>query len=231
MSQAAVDFLPEDYVERRAQQRATILFVGLLLVVIAGIAGAYVVPAREANAILAKQAQVRKDYADADQRLRELNRMEAERAKMQEKAEVTALLLEKVKRSVLLRHLTTLMPKGMSWLTLDLKSREIKTELPKTPLEQAKEGAPKPVQKPPAQEVTLTLVGLAQSDEQVADYMTALGKSPLLDEVTLNYSEQFTSGNEKDKDQLTLRRFKVEMRLAPNADGRALEASQGGEGK
>jgi len=224
MSQDPVNFLPMDYVERRAQQRATILFVGLLVVVIAGIAGAYVLPAQGADAILAQQAKVRKQYSEADQRLQELNQMEAERSRMQDKAEVTALLLEKVKRSLLLRHLTMLMPKGVSWLTLDLQSRDVKTPMPKTPLAKAKDGEKqeKPIQKPPVQEVTITLVGLAQTDEQVAAYMTALGKSPLLQDVSLHYSEQYRARTGAE-DAPILRRFQVEMKLRPDADGRSLE--------
>ncbi len=36
-----MNFLPEDYVEKRQAARAAVVFIGLLLVVVGGIVGAY----------------------------------------------------------------------------------------------------------------------------------------------------------------------------------------------
>jgi hypothetical protein len=124
---------------------------------------------------------------------------------------ITALM-EKVRRSVLLGELTRLRPNGVNFITMELKSKEVQEAAPKPSPELA---ATKPAEvKPPKVDVTVTLTGTAPTDGEVATYMSALQKSPLLAGVALRYSEEYR----KNKDDKAVRRFNVEMHLDPSAD-------------
>ena len=98
------------------------------------------------------------------------------------------------------------MPKGVSLISLDLKTREMpQTQMPNR-LDDARrqmdgQNAP-PAPKPPEKEVALELVGMAPTDGHVAAFISLLGKSALLEDVNLVYSEEF-----KNNDEM-LRRFR-----------------------
>ncbi len=217
MTQSAVDFLPEDYVEKRAQKRTVILFIGLFLLVMAGIVAAYLLPGATYAATLAERDRVDQEYEDAGKRLAQRQDMEQEKQRMISKAEVTAMLLERVPRSKLLEEFTRLLVSSQaSLITLELKTRDDGT--PRiSKLEEAKNaqngGAPV---KPTAPEVTITITGMAATDGNVAGFIEALGKSPLLRDVNLLYTEEYR----RDNTDAPLRRFKVEMHLNPDADVR-----------
>ena len=138
MSQNAVDFLPEDYVEKRAAHRSAILFIGLFAAVMAGIVAAYLIPEQRRQKVMEERAQVNQQFEEAGRQLAQLQEMEQEKQKMIGKAEVTAYLLEKVPRSVLLAEYTRMLPKGASLLTVELKSKELSTPRALTKLEEAK---------------------------------------------------------------------------------------------
>ena len=74
---------------------------------------------------------------------------------------------------------------------------------------------------PPSTEVAVDLVGLAPTDGQVAAFISELGKSPLLTDVNLVYSEEFKNNDE------VLRRFRVEMKINPDADIRNTSPDSG----
>lgn len=209
------DFLPEDYVQRREQHRSAILFIGLFVAVMGGIIAAYWVGEAGPRRALADRDRVCREFEDQAGPLAQIDEMEREQQRMYTKAEMTAVLRERVPRSMLFQKITELMPKpSMSLLTFELRSRDL--PMPVTKIDQAKNesGAartPEPV-RPPAQEVTVTLTGYAENDGQVASFIAGLNKLSLVVDVNLLFSEEF-----KSKDD-TLRRFKVEMKLNPNAD-------------
>lgn len=219
MSQQAVNFLPEDYVEKRTAQRSAMLFIAMFLLVMMGIGVAYLMARQQLLVDQAQNELLNKEYEDAAKHVAQLQELEREKQRMMTKAEVTAVLLERVQRSKLIEEMTRLMPKGTSWLTLDLKTRDstaprsvVKTdELKATP---GFEPAPAPTK-----EVCVDLVGMAPTDNQVATFIAALGKCELLTDVNLLYTEEY-----KHNDQM-LRRFRVEMKINPNADTR-IKATQ-----
>jgi Tfp pilus assembly protein PilN len=207
-----VDFLPEDYVERRSQQRTAIVFIVLFVLAMGGILATYMQAQKGPRKAQAENEQVNRTYEEVSKRLAQLQELDHEKQRMMTKAEVSAVLMERVPRSRLLMELTTLMPKGASLAVLELKSRELQ-QAPATKVDQAKEGTkaePKIVQR----EVTVSLTGLAQTDGQVATFIAALGKSPILSDVNLLSSEEFKA---HDSDKM-IRQFKVDMKINPNAD-------------
>ncbi|HEX2971442.1 MAG TPA: PilN domain-containing protein, partial [Tepidisphaeraceae bacterium] len=213
MTQQAVNFLPEDYVEKRTAQRSAMLFIAMFLLVMIGIGVAYMMARQQLLVDQAQNELINKEYEDAAKRVAQLQELEHEKQRMMTKAEVTAVLLERVQRSKLIEEMTRLMPKGTSWLSLDLKTKE---STPVRPVAKTDDGKPAGFEPTHAQpkDVIVDLVGMAPTDNQVAAFIAALGKSELLIDVNLLYTEEY-----KHNDQM-LRRFRVEMKINPNADTR-----------
>jgi len=215
-----MNFLPEDYVEKRQAARAAVVFIGLLLLVIGGIVGSYLYKQWTMKEIFAEHDRVRAAFEDASKQIAKAQELQTQKEEMVHKAEITTTLMERVRRSELLIELTKLLPHGVRFVGLDLKAKD---GPPVSDVEKARAaaaGKSLPAKTPPT-DIALELIGMAQSDGDVAAYMTALQKSPLLVGVTLQYSEEF----KKDKDTPSLRRFSVEMHINPNADLRGVANS------
>jgi hypothetical protein len=96
------------------------------------------------------------------------------------------------------------------------EQKKAKLEAARKAKKGAKDGAveEKPKEKPKAYDVTLKVTGVADTDVQVAQFMTRLNASRLLKDVNLVVSDVF------DQDGVVMRRFQVEMTLNPNAEVR-----------
>jgi hypothetical protein len=223
-----MNFLPEDYVEKRQAARSAVIFVGLLLVVVAGIVTTYAYKKWQTDSIFIEQAKVNAQFEEAERRIAEANEIDRQKATMVAKAELATTLMERVPRSVLLRQLTELQPKAVQMISLELKTSE--TQGPAAPksaisdLEKAKrqqEGLPAETATMPVRTVTVDLISMAPTDAEVAKYIAALSKSNLVTDVNLLFSEEFKVG--KDKDIKNIRRFHVQMRVDPKADLRQVD--------
>lgn len=246
-------FLPEDYVARKAELRANFLSLTLFGVVMFGVVGAFFVTNRQWLKVRDEQKAINVLYTQEAQKIDQLKQLEKQKVEMLEKAEITTALIEKVPRSVFLSELIGPMPEQITLLTLDLKSKRIieappaaAKAGPKTvkslagkpkPTAAAKPGdkPPEPPEKvkAPRFEYTLTLVGLATANEQIADYLAALQTCQLLERVEIQYIKESKVGERQ------LRKFEIVARLRPNADARNLispettkdpVADAGGEG-
>jgi hypothetical protein len=233
MPASNMNFLPEDYVERRQAARAAVIFIGLLVIVVVGIIGAYVYQQFDCRAVFTERDRVNAEYEDASKSITKAQEMDQEKARMVAKAELTTTLMERVHRSALLAELTTLQPKGVNMLSLELKSHEVQPPAgPPAAIDQAKaaSGAPgdAPAVKPPQIEVTIDLTGTAPTDGHVAQYIAALNKSKLLTDVNLLFSEEYkrtragAAAAPGDTNADMLRKFHVEMKVNPDADLRRI---------
>ena len=180
MTNTSMNFLPEDYVEKRQAARTAVICVGLLVVVVTGIVATWWYKDHyAAKSIFDREAQVNQQFEDANKQIQEVQEIDREKAKMMQKAELTTMLMEKVRRSSLLEELAKLQPKGVNLVDLELKSKE----LPAPPLSEAEKqrrqtaGLPPEPEKPPEIEVKIDLVGTAINDSQVTQYVSALNKS------------------------------------------------------
>lgn len=234
---APSSFLPEDYVQRRAEARANLLTLSLFAVVLLGVVAAFLVTNRAWNSIRLEQEAINVEYTQEAAKIDQLKELERQREQMMEKAEITAALIERVPRSVLLAELINRMPAAVTILELELKSTRIEGGPPAgaaSPAGQPPKVAPKVRSlmdggaskpegetrvKPPRFESNLRLVGVAPANEQIADYLAALKASPLLSRVELVYI------NETTIDKQAFRKFEVMASLRPDADARqALKA-------
>lgn len=217
-----LSFLPDDYLERKAQRRTNVICATLFLIVMGAITAAFMLSERTTHDLIKRHDDIEREYAEAAKKIDQVRQMQDKQRKMAHQAEVTASLLERVPRSYLLAEFTNSMPAGVSLIDLSLESRLKQAPAPaapKTPFEQkkaeleAKNGkasaAPAPQAK--AYDVALKLTGVAQTDVQVAQFINRLSRSKLLKDVNLVIVDQYVV--EADK----VRKFQLEMMLNPEA--------------
>lgn len=221
------DFLPEDYHERKLEQRTNFICLVLFMLVMAGVAGAYFITNGERREVRALQQKVNTSYTEAARRIEQLNELQAKKEAMLRKAKTTGTLVELVPRSFLLADLINRMPKNMSVFEFSLASKVSRVNIAQinakqAALKKAKAAAGKTDTQPeepkaPQVEVTMSMTGVAPTDIDVAQYMSKLSNSKLLKDLTLIYSE------EKLIEDSKLRRFRIDMQLSEDADVRQLD--------
>jgi Tfp pilus assembly protein PilN len=224
-------FLPEDYLAQKAERRTNLICLLLFAVVVAGVVFALLLNNQKYNDVKEARRVINARYQEAAQQISELTELEAQKEEMLHKAELAAALVERVPRSILLAELINRMPDRLSLLQFELTSEKLKPALPtkktdgvgrlkarkaKTMEEAAEELQNKKV-RPPRYKVSIDLVGVATTDQEVARYLAELNAYSLLQNVTLIYSE------ETEIDGQLMREFKFSMTLDPNADVREIE--------
>jgi Tfp pilus assembly protein PilN len=216
-----LSFLPDDYLERKARRRANALCAGLSVVVMGAIASAFWLTERSMKEIESRAAAVDRSFTDAARSIEQVNKMKAQQRKIVNQAELAAALVEKVPRSNLLAEFTNALPPGMSLLDLSLESRAKaaaqSTQSDRAKRKAAQQQANKPAEaaqpaKPVEHDVYLKLTGVADTDVQVAQFMSKLNVCPLVKDVNLLISEEFK------KDDREMRKFQIVMMQNPTAE-------------
>ena len=224
-------FLPEDYLDERAERRTNLISLVLFGVVMITVFAAFLVTNREWTQVRAAQEAINSQYQLAARKIDELTELEQQREQMLNKAELAAALVERVPRSILLAELINRMPPRLSLLEFELKSEKVRAprKLPNT-RRVGRQSGPKraPTREQaaaeqqkidvPRQVVMISMVGVAPTDVEVSRFISALTSYSLLSNVTLDYSE------EREMEGRMMRRFAIKMTLANNADVRRAEA-------
>jgi hypothetical protein len=202
-----------------------------------GVVAAFFVTNREWSAVRSLQEQINVQYAAEAKKIEQLKVLEAQKSEMMEKAEITTALLEKVPRSILMAEIINRMPPALALTELDLVSKKI---VDQTKKEDKKKPAPRsltgkapakggPVKgakveeaaperpKPPRFEYVLSLIGLAKTDEEIADYTASLQQCGLLERVEFKFSGDVII------DEVGLRKFRIEANIRTGADARMIE--------
>jgi hypothetical protein len=216
-------FLPDDYLEKRKIRRTNILCLILFIIVMAGIGSVGYLTYQKQVEVRQKQAQVNNRYQKAKKRLEQVEELQKQKQQMIHKARVTSALVERVPRSTLLAELINHMPASLSVLELDLSTKVLRnqpkptTAIERKQLEGDKKG-PKVDVKP--KQLNVKLVGVAPTDVQVSEYMTALGQYPLFADIGLQYSEQMDmNGND-------MRKFGMRIKIANDINMQKLEPTK-----
>jgi Tfp pilus assembly protein PilN len=218
-------FLPEDYLERKAQQRTNIFSLVMFVLVMGAVIAAFLVTNRQRTAVKALQSQVNSRFETAAKRLEQLDELQQRKEQMVQKARVTSSLLERVPRTLIFSELINNMPNNVSLLEADLETKVVQkqaralTSLEKARDEKKAKAAKKANPLPEVKEtaVTMSLIGVAPTDVQVAQFMAALSRSPLFADLNLAYSQEERVGDE------TMRRFRVEMGINQAIDLQKLQ--------
>lgn len=222
MSPSELSFLPDDYLQRKAQRRTNTIFAVLFLTEMLAIGGAFSFTERSMTSVEKQHAKLDADYADAAKRIEQVQQMQNKQRKMAQQAELSAALLEKVPRSFVLAEITNALPSGVSLTDFILESRLRVQPAPvaQTAFEKKQAAEAKKNEPPQAKvfDVTMCLTGLAETDVQVAQFISKLNRSKMLKDVNLIYTD-VTQKNEKDAKDL--RKFQIETTLDPSADVQA----------
>jgi hypothetical protein len=210
-------FLPEDYLEKRAQRRTNIVCVALFVVVLAGVLGVWSLQFRQKVELQTMQRNVNARFEEAAKRLEDLDQLQKQRAALIQKAGDVGMLRERLPRTRVMSELINAMPITVSLLELNIESKtsskavQVTTALDKAKAEnkEAESGRKKKLktQEVKQTDVTLNLIGVAPSDVQVAQYMSAVGQIPFLSDVNLVFTEELKV------DELAMRKFRIDMRV------------------
>jgi Tfp pilus assembly protein PilN len=232
-------FLPKDYLEKKVERRTGLITLTLFCVVMFLVVAAFFVTNRKWSDVKSQQEAMNREYSLEAKKIEQLKVLEAQKAEWLEKGDITMALIEKVPRSILMAELINRMPEELTLTELKLVGKRIKDAPPPKPsgkitprsiagksgvaAPKGAKGAPKGEEappdkpKPPKMEFTMALVGLSQTDEQVADYQAALQQCPLLTHVDLMYTGEVII------DEVGLRKFRIEAQIRPDADARQIE--------
>ena len=212
-----VSFLPEDYQKKRLHRRTNVISIALFTVVMGVIVMAFAATDRQRSEVRAELVEINEKFEEAARRLEQLDELRDRKKQIIRKANVTAALLERVPRSLVLAELINHMPGKVSLLDLDMKTTVVKVRrMSKSALQKAKDKKKKDKEagkseldlpKIQPSEVTLQLTGVADTDVQVAAYMHELGASSMFQDVNLAYSK------EKPIDKVVMREFRIDMKL------------------
>lgn len=214
MSDTPVNFIPDDYLEKKAQNRSNLICIGLFFVVMAGIGAAVLFNMRQFSKLEARAQQVNKKLLSRAHELSRITELKNEKKEMVVKARIVASLWEKMQRSLLVYDVVKLMPGGVSLQQLQLTTKNIKKKL--TPLQRAQRALRRKKHKksPPRamlRRVTLRITGLASTADKVATFYAELGHCGLFQSVTPLYTEEYN-----DKGDM-VQRFGVQMVLKQHA--------------
>jgi Tfp pilus assembly protein PilN len=215
-----LSFLPDDYLERKGRRRANALCAALSVIVMGAIASAFWLTERSMNVVEARAAKVDAAFTEAARGIDQVNKMKAQQRKIVHQAELASSLVERVPRSNLLAEFTNALPPGTSLLDLSLESRvraasavaEASRAAQRRAQQSQGKAAAAPAPEPVRYDVHLRLTGIADTDVQVAQFMTKLNESPLVSDVHLMISEV---SKQSDRE---MRRFQIEMLQNPTAE-------------
>jgi Tfp pilus assembly protein PilN len=223
-----LSFLPEDYLEQKARRRANILCFSLSGVVLVVIGATFMLSERSNRDEQARNDRVTLACSDAAKRIEQVKQMHEQQRAIVQHAELAASLVEKVPRSNVLAELTNALPTGVSLMDFTLDSKRHMEQVPVAPspgasfetkraaLETgAKAGtAPQPLK----YDVHMRFTGIADTDVQVAQYITRLNQCPLFKDVNLVIAENFDPQEDKDQRRQTLRKFQIDLAMNPDAE-------------
>lgn len=226
---ASDGFLPEEYVRTRRMRRSTILHLALFTVVLLGVAGAFFVTNRQWHDVREHGRAVDVRYKQAAENLEQLNTLEAQAGTLVNKAEVVLALVERIPRSLLIAELTGAMPTQMTLTEVELNSTKVRPPKPEddekeketdsTKRSRSSDAAPAPQRVAvPRYRTSLIVMGIAPTHQDIARYVSALQRLPLLKGVELKVSET-TIINDRG-----MIKFRVEGMLDPRADPRKTRA-------
>lgn len=221
-------FLPDDYVKARAERRTNIFAIVLFVVVMGGVALAYVATDRTWTDVRTARNSVDQRYQAARDRIEEMTAYEERVARIVDKAHIAVGLLDTVPRSNLLAEIVGRMPETLSLTRFNLDSTEIKApkEKPAPVASISTRGGAKPTDKPEAEPrpeprrwaTTVELEGLAPTLQEVSLFIDALVSVDIFRRVRLDHTR------EVEIDERHMLEYRVLFELDPDADIRRIDA-------
>ncbi len=224
-----IDFVPNDYIQQRDSGRANFLYLVLFGALMGAIGVTFSIIKMRQKVVESDLISLNLQMSKAQDQIAQLEELKGKSKAMMKTMVMTAELLEPIPRSIILAGLTNNLPSGVSLLELKLEEKEL--SLPKPPpakpgtnTYQQKTAQPAGLLAKPGQgvadaapviekkpvETTVEIKGIAPSDLEVAAYITRLGSSILMDNVSLIESKEYTL------DEAVFREFRLKVKLKPN---------------
>ncbi len=224
-----LSFLPDDYLERKAQRRTNLICAGLFLVTLTAIGGTFHFSERSNRDVERNYDKKLKEFTAEAQRIQQADQMQEKQRTMARQAELAASLLEKVPRSFILAEITNAMPPGVSLMDFVLESKKKNMAAPvassgATAFESRKQAQANKKANAEAKaindqlaemkvyDVGMKLTGIAPTDVQVAQFIRKLNVSKMFKDVNLVITDEFVQDGEP------MRKFTVECMLDPTAE-------------
>src|SRR5437763_12653137 len=127
-----LSFLPDDYLENKAQRRANVICAILFLVTMVTIGMAFTTGERSLREVEQRHATKYQEVTTAAKRIEQFKELQEKQRTMAHQAELTASLLEKVPRSLILAKITNALPTSCSLTEFALESKK-RSAAPATP--------------------------------------------------------------------------------------------------
>jgi len=224
-----VDFLPDNYVQKRVQRRIRAICWGLSLLVVAGVASGLAVTEHRRRKLDQYAQQIRSKVTQAQESLKQLDAVEARRKEVWAKARTSASLVDPLPQSLVIAMITNHLPEGAVLVDYDMRTKQISshsTETQKTKsrnkrLRQPVKDTAALANTPPKLQTTFDMMGMAGSDLAVAQFVANLNSAPLIEQVNLRFSKEFES------DGVLVRSFMVSAALrgdVPSVPAAVLQA-------
>ncbi|MEL6740421.1 MAG: PilN domain-containing protein [Planctomycetota bacterium] len=224
-------FLPEEYVKSKGQSRANIVGLALFGVVLIAVVGVFVLNHQRQVTLSEEVKMIRVEFEAEASKIEQLRVLEKRREELLGSAEVVAALIEPVPRSVLMAELLRDLPGGLALSSVVVDAERIKAPKPSaTPATaatvqtrsiasgQRAAGDTAPTERvlPPRFKYTLTADGLAELNNEVADYLASLKGSPLFRNVELVFISETKVDDQK------LRKFRITAEVRRDAEATAV---------
>ncbi|HJN79237.1 MAG: PilN domain-containing protein [Phycisphaerales bacterium] len=215
------DFLPREYIEHKQDRRVHFAALSLFAIVLAGVVVAFFITRSDWQRVKEIREEVSIRYEEAADQVRLLSKLEDRQARISERAELAASLVDRLPRSVLLSEFINRMPEGLGLLEFELTSHLLPPTLPDNadaPSNRPQRGQTTaeaqadPRVEPPRWRTEVSLLGFAPTDVHVSAFLAALNEHPLLENVSLHFSEEI------DLNELSVRQFRIKVELGPDAD-------------
>jgi Tfp pilus assembly protein PilN len=209
-----INFVPDDYIQSNESRRTNLIYLVLLALVMAALAGSFLTIRIRLRNFDAKERMVNAKMTRIQESIKQFEQLQVERKDMMKTALTTTQLLEPVPRSILLASLTNNLPPGVSLLRLKLiqkEGKDVDHSAPAKSKYQEAKAEYNPVQTAVSQEQLLEthidIEGMAPSDLQVASYIERLSNSSLFNRVSL------VESTEHKVEDTVFRKFKLKADL------------------
>jgi len=218
------NFLPDDYIQQRGIRRANWICLGIaagtLLLLGAMVAFVFI----RSWSMAGRRSLAELQYQVASRQIDDLKQLEQRKTSLLHKVELSTALLERVPRSNVLARLTNHLPEHTSLTSMTMQLEVIKMKpknaaagaddtrsaCGKPPTGAAGKNQPRVVK---VKRLRFRLDGLAETDVEVAEYISRLHADPLFENVDLQFSEAFPY-----QEDVTMRRFQMSLLLSEDAE-------------
>lgn len=203
-----INFMPDDYIQKRSSLRYNLIYLFLIFMVIAAMGSTFGIIKMRQKAVKKRANLVAEKLANAQKEIEQLEALQVKRKEMMRTALTAAELIEPISRSLILASLTNNLPQGTRLTKISLIEKKVQTSTRLAGSNQYDNVKNPTVTPKPS--TLIEIEGLAPGDKDVAAYIAQLDISEFFNQVSLIYTQE----NTKEKKNTTpLRRFKLTAML------------------